>query len=104
MYRYIIIGLLCTCFILQAQTKKQQPKKGKAPVAQTDSIPKDSAVAVVEEEQPIPRQFLVYTKRSKGKKPKLCINLVSQDSVLNYCINDSVLHDPEVFNKNLRVM
>jgi hypothetical protein len=46
------------------------------------------------------RQFAAYSKKVKTKKgtsrQKLCIQLVHKDSLLNYCINDSILRDPEV--------
>jgi hypothetical protein len=50
------------------------------------------------------RKFAVYSKKAKTKKgtsrTKLCIQLNHKDSLLNYCINDSVCHDPE-FSKVL---
>lgn len=52
-----------------------------------------------EAELSIPREFLVYTKKPKQKtdRTKLCFNLVSKDTVLNYCVNDSICRDPETY-------
>ena len=43
------------------------------------------------------RTFGVYTRkpRKSDKRMKLCINLVSEQSVLNLCINDSICKFPE---------
>jgi len=63
------------------------------PVAITDTID-ERDIAIREG-----GQFAVYSKRVHNKKEnrlKLCIQLTSPDSVLNYCMNDSLLHDPEV--------
>lgn len=42
--------------------------------------------------------FYVRTKkpRLKGDKMQLCINIVTKDTNLTYCVNDSILRDPEV--------
>jgi hypothetical protein len=95
MKNYIFIGFLFLCFSISAQTKKPVP--GKKP-AKPEVAVKDSVVEPVEEVEPFPTEFTVYTKRSKTKKQrmKLCINLVHGDSILNYCMNDSLLRDPEV--------
>ncbi|MDI1355471.1 MAG: hypothetical protein PSX36_11155 [bacterium] len=95
MGKCLFFALLFATFILPAQTKKSAPKD--APVIpQADPLKTDS---LVEEEEAdlVIRDFKVYTKRSKSKKEKmkLCLNLVSGDSILNYCINDSLLRDPE---------
>jgi hypothetical protein len=96
MYKLIIISLFLTSFA-NAQSKKPLPKSSKLK-AVADSVKVDSAIAVKEEDPKIPREFAVYTKRLKSKteKIKLCINLVSPDTVFNYCINDSICKDPEV--------
>jgi hypothetical protein len=97
MYRLIFFSLFLASSFLQAQTKKpvQKPK----PVAVKDTLAVDTTNLVVEE-PPILYEFAVTTKKPKSKKErtKLCLNLVSSDSmvVLNYCVNDSVLFDPEV--------
>lgn len=93
-----------------AQTKK--PKE-KAPASDpygqlkswegTDSTAYyDSLQTVAKNKEPeVPRQFLVYTKKPKAKteRYRLCFNLLSKDTVLNYCVNDSLCKDPEVFKK-----
>ena len=58
----------------------------------------DSIAAAKKLEPVIPRQFMVYTKKPKQKteRYKLCFNLVNKDTVLNYCVNDSLCKDPEV--------
>lgn len=42
--------------------------------------------------------FYVRTKkpRLKGDKMQLCINIVTKDTNLTYCMNDSIIRDPEV--------
>jgi hypothetical protein len=46
------------------------------------------------------KKFAVYSKKAKTKKGntrlKLCLQLTHKDSILNYCINDSLCKDPEV--------
>jgi len=88
-----------------AQTKKTAQASGgtKKPVNTTakairDSILQDSITALKKDEFTIPKEFAVYTKRSKLKneRMKLCINLVSPDTILNHCFNDSLCRDPEV--------
>lgn len=79
-----------------AQTKKT--KKPKVESIEVDSLASDSTkLAIIELK--IPRQFLVYTKKAKNKteRIKLCFNLITNDTVLNYCMNDSICRDPEVF-------
>lgn len=96
MVKHLFFALLFVTSLLQAQTKK--PSQKNEPVAQqADPLQTDSLV-VEEEEDLVIRDFKVYTKRSKLKKEKmkLCLNLVSGDSILNYCVNDSILRDPEV--------
>jgi hypothetical protein len=96
MYRLLFISLFLGTF-LQAQTKK--PVQKQKPVELKDTLTTDTTTAIVEEPQ-ILYEFAVKTKKPKSNKErmKLCLNLVSSDStvVLNYCVNDSVLRDPEV--------
>lgn len=42
--------------------------------------------------------FYVRTKKpkNKGDRMKLCINLVAKDTNITYCVNDSIMRDPEV--------
>lgn len=79
-----------------AQTKtaaKPMPGKNKS-LAKTDSV---KAAPVKEEPDVIPSDFAVYSKKPKGKdRMKLCINLVSNGTVLNYCVTDSLCKSPEV--------
>jgi hypothetical protein len=85
--------LLFAATLVTAQTKKPAPgKAAKTPTVQ----PKDTVV-VTEEPETLPTEFKVYSKRSKTKKErmKLCLNLINGDSILNYCVNDSLLNDPE---------
>jgi len=94
MLRLFILSLLL-CTFAQAQTKKAPVNK--TPVMETDSIPSDSLI-VEEEIEVVSHEFGVKTKRPKNNtgRVKLCLNLVLGDSVLNYCVNDSVLKDPEM--------
>lgn len=94
MLRLLVIALLLSNFA-GAQTKKPVQKNAKSK-AVADSLKSDSVVAEVE--KPMPREFAVYTKKPKLKteRMKLCLNLVSKDTVLNYCINDSICRDPEI--------
>lgn len=94
MYK-LITFLLVLSFYAGAQTKKPVQKKPVKTVQ--DSVPPDT-LADAEETTPIPREFMVYTKRpgKKEKRMKLCLNLVNGDSIFNYCMNDSVLRDPHV--------
>jgi len=100
MYKIILfIFVICYAGLANAQNKKAPSGKKDLPekaaaIAQTDSLKKDS---VKFEEPPVPREFLVYTKKPRAKeRMKLCINLVSEENVLNYCMNDSLCKDPEV--------
>jgi hypothetical protein len=102
MYKFIIISLLFASFA-NAQTKsattsKNPSQKNKPAKAVADTLQKDTVVAAKEVEVKIPREFKVYTQKPKQKKDrtKLCINLVCADTVLNYCMNDSICRDPEV--------
>jgi hypothetical protein len=99
MYKAIIFAILFATYA-NAQTKPVPggktplPKNGKA-IAKKDSIKPDTLKYV---EPPVPREFLVYTKkpRTPKERTKLCINLVSEPNVINYCMNDSLCKDPEV--------
>jgi len=96
MYRLLFISLFLSS-LLQAQSKK--PAQKAKPVEVQDTLTTDTTNLVIEEPQ-ILYEFGVKTKKPKSNKErmKLCLNLVSSDSmvVLNYCVNDSVLRDPEV--------
>jgi len=96
MYRLLILALFVAS-LATAQNKKPLPKNTKT-TAVKDTLKKDSASIVKEAPAPFPKEFAVYTKRSKLKteKMKLCINLVCPDTIFNYCINDSLCRDPEV--------
>ncbi len=95
MYRLLIITLFFAS-LTQAQTKKPTPN-AKTKVVK-DTVRKDTSALVKEIEVPLPREFKVYSKkpRTKTERMKLCLNLVSPDTVLNYCVNDSICKDPEV--------
>jgi hypothetical protein len=94
MYRLAIFLFLFASMAVNAQSRKPAPKNTK-PVAVKDTVSADTVVAAAEE---LPKEFMVYSKKPKTKeeKMKLCLNLVSGDSVLNYCVNDSLCKDPEV--------
>jgi len=99
MYKTIILTLavlftsLTNAQVKSAPGKKRSVDKDEA-VALKDTLKKDTLKF---EEPPVPREFLVYTKTPKGKdRMKLCINLVSEDAVINYCLNDSLCKDPEI--------
>lgn len=94
MYKFLIC-VLFFAFTGNAQTKPVVKKPaGKNKIAVKDSSKKEQAKP--EPEPVIPREFMAYTKKLRGQRTKLCINLVSKDTVLNYCINDSLTKDPEV--------
>lgn len=93
MYKFLICFIFCG-FLSNAQTKPVGKKPtGKNTTAHADTIKKEEATPV---EIKIPREFMVYSKKNKGEKMKLCLNLVCKDTVLNYCFNDSTTKDPEV--------
>ncbi|MBX3163032.1 MAG: hypothetical protein KF900_01010 [Bacteroidetes bacterium] len=93
-YRFIIVALFAFSFA-QAQTKKPAPKA--AAKTGTAQVKKDST-ATAKEEPEIRNEFAVYSKMPKDKKEriKLCINLVEGETILNYCVNDSICRSPEV--------
>jgi hypothetical protein len=93
MYK-IIATLLFLASFANAQTKTTaKPEPGKKPLAKDTVKP----APVVEVPDVIPNEFAVYSKKPKGKdRMKLCINLVSKGTVLNYCITDSICKNPEV--------
>jgi len=96
MYKIIPFFLLLSLFA-GAQTKKPVQKKPNEAVQDT-VVPPDTTATEAVEADPLPNEFKVYTKKPKTKdgRMKLCLNLVSGDSIFNYCMNDSVLRDPEV--------
>lgn len=102
MYKVIIFAILFATFA-NAQTKpapggKKPTGKNDKSVAKKDSL-KTEKEPEVYVEPVIPHEFLVYTKKPRKAKDrtKLCINLVSDASVINYCMNDSLCKDPEVY-------
>ncbi len=103
MYRFTLVFLLLVSFA-GAQTKPAAGKKPaakkptKQELARLDSLKKDS-LKQVELDAKVPNEFTVYTKkaRTKAERTKLCINLVHKGQVLNYCMNDSLCRDPEVY-------
>ncbi len=92
----ILILFLCVN-LLQAQTKKPAPASKGKPKQDTTSVKKEPEVAA-EDPIVIPKEFAVYSikPKTKGKRMKLCINLVSDTTIFNYCVNDSLCKDPEV--------
>jgi hypothetical protein len=94
MYKIIPLFLLLS-FFAGAQSKKTGQKKPNETVQDT-VVPDTIAQAI--EEDPLPNEFKVYTKkpRKKGDRLKMCLNLVNGDSIFNYCMNDSIMRDPEV--------
>ncbi len=98
MYRLLLIALFVTS-LASAQNKKPIAKNTKtSPAKDTLALALDTAAIRKAEAAAIPKEFAVYTRRSKLKteKMKLCINLVSATTIFNYCINDSICRDPEV--------
>ena len=100
MFKAIIFALLFAT-LANAQTKpapggKKPLDKNSKAIAKKDTIKPDTVKFV---EPPVPHQFLVYTKKPRAAKDrtKLCINLVSDASAINYCMNDSLCKDPEVY-------
>ena len=109
MKRLIVLSFILFSLSTNAQNKKTLVKK--EPVQQqinpadqampwetADSTAYYDSIAAIPKELPIPREFLVYTKKPKQKteRTKLCFNLVCRDTVLNHCVNDSLCKDPEV--------
>lgn len=100
MYR-LIFAMLLFVSVGYAQTKKPAdkpvPGKNNKMAAKKDSV---KAEPVKEEPVVIPKTFSVYSRKAKAGKDrnmKLCINLVKDTTILNYCINDSICKNPEVF-------
>lgn len=100
MFRLTFLIVFLCINLCQAQTKK--------PAGATKGAPAKTApakdTAAVNEPQPaeetvvIPREFAVYSikPKTKGKRMKLCVNLVSDTVILNHCVNDSLCKDPEI--------
>jgi hypothetical protein len=97
MYKFAIICLLFVS-LANGQTKKSS-STAKPKIAKDTAATKDTVTVIKEEAIVLPREFTVYSKRSKvkGERMKLCLNLVSADNILNYCVNDSICKDPEVY-------
>lgn len=99
MLKYLlIIAVLITSFAnaqTKTTTKKVDKKKLKADsiAAATAKLANPGYVEVK-----VPHAFFVYTKRPKTDKDKfqLCYNLVTKDTMLYTCFNDSLCKDPEV--------
>ncbi len=107
---FILLFLFCTVSIAGQNKKAPAKKTAETPNNQNnllqpwessgDTSVVDSTLLPPKEAEPIiPRTFLVYTKKAKAKteRTKLCFNLVTKDTVLNYCLNDSLCKDPETF-------
>ena len=100
MHRVILFFLLIFVVSFKAQTKTTTGKN-KAPLISKDTL---TTIVVADTTDPIEeslkaeRKFGVYTKQPKksDNRMKLCINLVSAESMLNICINDSLCKYPEV--------
>lgn len=101
MHKFTIIFLLLA-FTLGAQTKKptQKSKREGSVDSMEYAVPTPAPLDTtdpVEESIKAQRKFGVYTR--KARKPenrmKLCIQLVSNSSVLNLCFNDSICKYPE---------
>lgn len=97
MFRLIIAIIFLCVSTVQAQTKKPAPA-AKAKAKQDTAQVKKEPEVPAEEPVVIPKEFAVYSikPKTKGKRMKLCINLVSDTTILNYCVNDSLCKDPEV--------
>jgi hypothetical protein len=100
MHKLTLLFLLFCAVSFTAQTKSTTGKN-KKPLVTKDSIAPTVAADTtdpIEETLKAERKFGVYTKKSKkpDNKMKLCINLVSAESMLNICINDSLCKYPEV--------
>jgi hypothetical protein len=98
MNKYLIVILLFS-FGLKAQTKKPV-KEGNQPTQTLAASPTKDTIDPKEVEILQKGGFSVYTRRgeySKDGRAKLCVNLVGKDIALNYCSNDSICRDPEVY-------
>lgn len=105
MFRIILIVLFtATIGGLNAQTKGAPANKNAAKNAQKavpDTVAASPSDTIDQRDLQIKasKKFAVYTKRPKGvkdRRAKLCINLVSGDTTLNHCFNDTTCRDPEV--------
>ncbi len=107
---FILVFVFCALSIAGQNKKAPANKSAETPSnpnnllqpweSNGDTSVVDSSLMEPKEVEPaIPRAFLVYTKKAKAKtdRTKLCFNLVSKDTVLNYCINDSICKDPETY-------
>jgi hypothetical protein len=87
-------------FSFFGQTKTSPKKGGKTPVKKDTlaQVPVTPADTLDPRDTTIQAsgQFAVYNKRGRGKdrRLKLCIQLTGVN-ILNYCINDSIIRDPE---------
>lgn len=85
---------MCAVSFLPAQTKNPAKKA----IAKNDTSQGKDSAAIAKQEPEIRKEFAVYSKIPKDKKEriKLCINLVDGETILNYCVNDSICRNPEV--------
>jgi hypothetical protein len=85
----------------QAQSKPaNKGKKKEPPPVAADTVPVVPADTVDKREAEIKEAgtFAVYSKKvpfKNGTRLKLCMQLVSDEAILIYCMNDSLLRDPE---------
>jgi len=106
---FILVFVICT-LAAAGQNKKAPTSKTAEPnnsenLLQPWESPENGAATDSSQLEPkelepsLPREFLVYTKKPKQKtdRTKLCFNLVCADTVLNYCVNDSICKDPETY-------
>lgn len=95
MFRLAFLIVFLCVSLCQAQTKKPVAAKDAA-LKDTSKVKKEPEVA---EELPIiPKEFAVYSikPKTKGKRMKLCVNLVNDTVIFNHCVNDSLCKDPEI--------
>lgn len=100
MFRLTFFIVFLCINLSQAQTRKPvTPVKGapaKGVAVKDTSVEKEPEI--VEESAVIPKEFAVYSvkPKTKGKRMKLCVNLVNDTVILNHCVNDSLCKDPEI--------
>lgn len=114
MQKLFIIVFACCSLILGAQNKKAPAREpAKEPENQPVSWESVGQVDTMEQynlameekrkalEPVLPRTFMVYTKKAKekGERTKLCFHLVTKDTLLDHCVNDSLCKDPEVYKQ-----
>lgn len=95
---HFFLAALFAVSVAQAQTKKTANNTTTTTESDTLVAKQDSASTP---ENTVRREFAVYSmtakdKANKKERIKLCINLVSDTTILNYCVNDSICRNPEV--------